>query len=134
MAEKALVDSQLADSQDLLRSLDETVLKPALAAWYYYDDIDDWRFILCGKEIDLFLPGKEALAYKTVGEQLTKLNSGLSVSDIKFLVTKAPLISALGFIIGTGPEDISNIHLSNTTLNGIFLKEAVILRSALRRD
>lgn len=132
MAEKALVDSQLIDSQALLRSLDETVLKPALVAWYYYDDIDDWRLILCGKDIDAFLPGKEALAYKTVAEQLTTLNSGLLVSDVKFLSTKAPLISALGFIIGTGPNDISNAHLSNTTFNGIFIKDAVILRSALR--
>lgn len=131
MVEKALVESQIVDSQRLIKSLDETPLKPALAAWYYYDDIDDWRLILCGKEIDAFLPGKEALAYKTVGEQLNMLNSGLSVSDIKFLVTKAPLISALGFIIGTGPKDISGIHLSNTTFNGVFIKDAVILRSAL---
>lgn len=132
MAEKTLVDSQLADSQALLRSLDETALRPAVAAWYYYEDIDDWRFILCSKELDSFLPGKEALAYKAVGEHLAKLNSGLSVSDIKFLATKAPLISALGFIVGTDPNGITNVHLSNTTLNGIFLKEAVILRSVLK--
>lgn len=131
MAEKALVDSQLVDSQALLRSLDATVLKPGFAAWYYYDDIDDWRFILSSKEIDSFLPGKEALAYKAIGEHLTKLNSGLSVSDIKFLVTKAPLILALGCIFVTEPEGISNIHMSDTTLNGMFLKEVVILRSAL---
>lgn len=131
MAEKTLVDTQLVDSQNLVKALDLGALKPSLAAWYYYDDIEDWRLILCGKDIDSFLPGKEALAYKTVGEQLTKLNSGLSVSDVKFLSTKAPLISALGFIIGTGPKDVSSIYLSNTTFNGIFIKDAVILRSAL---
>jgi hypothetical protein len=132
MAEKTLVDSQVIDSQRLLRALDVSGMMPELVVWYYYDDIDDWRLILCGKNIDGYLPAKEALAYKAVAEQLTKLNCGLSVSDIKFLPTKAPLISALRFIIGTGSLDISSIYMSNTTINGVFLKDVVVLRSALR--
>lgn len=122
----------MIESQQLLRELDEAGIKPELVVWYYYDDIDDWRLILCGKNIDGYLPAKEALAYKLVAEQLAILNSGLAVSDIKFLSTKAPLISALRFIIGTGPSDISSIYMSNTTINGIFLKDVVILRSALQ--
>lgn len=133
MAQKPLVDGSFEASVQLLRELDKGELKPELAAWFYYDDVEDWRLLLCGKKINEYLPGKEALAYKVIAESLGKTNEALTVSDVKFVKTDAPLIVALSFLIGTGPDDASKISMSNNTINGIFIKDMVVLRSAVKR-
>jgi hypothetical protein len=44
--------------------------------------------------------------------------------------TKAPLAQSLRRLVGTGPTGIARAHFTNTTLNGIFIKEMIIMRSA----
>ncbi|PTU49277.1 hypothetical protein DBB42_26290 [Pseudomonas plecoglossicida] len=134
MAEKPLVDGSFEASVQLLQELDKGELKPELVAWFYYDDVEDWRLLLCGKKINEYLPGKEALAYKIVAESIGKTNSALAVSDVKFIKTDAPLVVALSFLIGTGPGDVSKISMSNNTINGMFIKDMVVLRSAVQRQ
>lgn len=134
MAQKPLVNGSFEASVQLLRDLDKSEFKPEMAAWFYYDDVEDWRLLLSGKKINDFLPGKEALAYKVVAESLGRTKAGLAISDVKFIKSDAPLILALSCLIGTGPDDISKISMSNNTINGIFIKDMVVLRSAVKRN
>ncbi|MDH1101126.1 hypothetical protein N5C37_08385 [Pseudomonas mosselii] len=134
MDQKPLVNGSFEASVQLLKELDKTELKPEMAAWFYYDDVEDWRLILSGKKINEFLPGKEALAYKVIAKVLGKTEVGLAISDVKFMKTDAPLIVALSFLIGTGPDDVSKFSMSNNTVNGIFIKDMVVLRSSVKRS
>lgn len=131
MGEKALVEGQVADAIQLVQKLDAEGNPPALAAWYYYDDADEWRLLVAGPTFDALLPKQEPIAYKKLVEAMAGLNlSSLTISDLKLVNTKAPLPQALRFLIGTGPTGISRAHFTNTTFNGIFMKEMIILRSA----
>ena len=38
MGEKTLVESQIADSIELIKHLDASGYQPSLGVWYYYDD------------------------------------------------------------------------------------------------
>ena len=131
MGEKALVEGQVADAIQLVQKLDAEENPPTLAAWYYYDDADEWRLLIAGPTFDALLPKHEHIAYKKLVEAMTGLNlASMTVSDLKLVNTKAPLPQALRFLIGTGPTGISRAHFTNTTLNGIFMKEMIVLRSA----
>ena len=131
MGEKALVESQIADATRLIQKLDADGNSPSLVAWYFYDDVDEWRLLIAGPAFDALLPKQEPVAYRKLVEAMASLSlSSLSVSDLKLVGTASPLPQALRFLIGTGSTGIARAHFSNTTLNGIFMKEMIILRSA----
>ena len=130
MGEKALVESQISDAVLLIQKLDAEGHSPSLAAWYFYDDIDEWRLLIAGPTFDALLPKQEAVAYRTLVEAIASLSlSSLSVSDLKLVRTTSPLPQVLRILIRTSSTGTCRAHFSNTTLNGIFMKEMIILRS-----
>jgi hypothetical protein len=134
MGEKPLVEGLITDSTELLKSLDKLESKPGLAAWYFYEDAGDWRLVIAGEYFDQFLPKQEAIAYQRISEAISKAElRSLSISLIKLIRTDDPLAQAISFLIGTPPDGVMQASFTDTTLNGIFIKEMLILRSALRR-
>jgi hypothetical protein len=131
MAETALVEGLLEDSIELVKELDEGQYKPSKVIWYYYDDVDSWRLIIVNNEMDKLLPKQEPIAYKVIAEAINKKDlSSLSISEVKLMKSDDPLIATLGFLIRTGPDEIVKTNFSDTTINRMFLKDMVILRSA----
>jgi hypothetical protein len=131
MGEKTLVESKIPDAIRLVEKLDIDGNSPSLVVWYFYDDVDEWRLLIAGSTFDALLPKQEPIAYKKIIEAIASLSlSSLSVSDLKLLSTNSPLPQALRLIIRTDPKGISQAHFMDTTLNGIFMKEFFILRSA----
>ena len=130
MDQKALVESQIADAILLIKKLDGDGNSPSLVAWYFYDDVDEWRLIIAGPVFDALLPKQEPVAYRKLVEAMGSLSlSSLSFSNLKLVSTNSPLPQALRFLIRTVPTGIARLQFSNTTLNGIFIKEMIILRS-----
>ncbi|MDG6773421.1 hypothetical protein QCB45_03675 [Thiomicrorhabdus sp. ZW0627] len=131
MAETALVESIVEDSIELIKELDNGVYKPSKVIWYYYDDVNSWRLIIVNNEIDKLLPKEEPRAYKVIAEAINKRNlSSLSISEIKLMKSDNPLIETLNFLVKTGPDGFIKATFTDTTINGIFIKDMVILRSA----
>jgi hypothetical protein len=131
MGEKALVDGLVDEAIALVKKLDETGTPLAFAGWYYYVDADEWRLLLASTALDALLPKQEAVAYRKVIEALSAISpAALSVSDLKIIPTSYPLLQALKLVVGTEPQGIARFHLSDNTINGVFIKEVVILRSA----
>lgn len=131
MDKSSLVEAKIDAAAELVRQLDAAGLPPKFAAWYFYDDANEWRFLLASPAIDPFLPKQEPLAYRKVVDILSKVpNSSLSVSDLKLLSTGDRLPTSLRMLIGTGPNTIGRIDCQDNMLNGIFVKHVVILRSA----
>lgn len=132
MVKKALVETKLEDVRSLVEVLDKSDLKPELVAWYYYDDLDDWRLVLAGVNVDNYLSGKEAIAYKKIAEIIRDNDlSKIELADIKFVRRDNPLIKALGFLVRTTDDEFSCTGFSATTFNGVFIKEVILLRSAM---
>ncbi len=131
MGETALVEGKVADTIQLIQKLDASGNSPTMAIWYFYDDADEWRLLIAGPTFDALLPKQEAVAYRRLVEAMSSLSlSSLSISDLKLLETKAPLAQSLRRLVGTGSAGIVRAHFTNTTLNGIFIKEMIIMRSA----
>lgn len=131
MAEAAMVEGLIEDSIELIKKLDEGNYKPSKVIWYYYDDVDSWRLIISGDKFDKLLPKQEPHAYKIIAEAVNAKNlSSLSISEVKLMKGDDPLLGTLGFLVGTGPDNIIRANFSDTTLNGIFIKDMIIMRSA----
>ena len=131
MAATALVEAQISDAVLLVKKLDARGDPPALAAWYLYDDTDEWRLVVAGPTFDAVLLKQEPIAYRKIVEALAELgSSSISVSDVKLVSSKSPLPNAIRMMIGTGPTGITRAHCVANTINGIFIKEMYVLRSA----
>lgn len=131
MAETTLVEGLIKDAIQLILQLDVGKYKPNKVVWYYYEDVDTWRLIIVSHEFDKMLPKEEPLAYKIIAEAINKADlSSLSISEVKLLKNDDPLMGTLGFLIKTGDNNIMQANFSNTTINGIFIKDMIILRSA----
>lgn len=131
MGEKTLVESLVTDAIDLVQKLDKRDTPPTFAAWYYYDDADEWRLLVASPALDALLPKQEAVAYRKVIEALTDSSSTtVGISDLKLVTTNYPLLQALKFLVKTEPKGIARIRCKDCMMNGIFIKDVVILRSA----
>jgi len=101
--------------------------------WYFYEDADEWRLLIAGPELDKLLPKNEALAYQKISEAISSSDlQSLSISLIKIVETKSALPKSIGFLVGTPADGIIQAIFTDTTINGIFIKEMVILRSAAK--
>jgi len=131
MGEEALVESQIADSVSLVRTLDDLGNKPVAVVWHYFPDADEWRLLIAGPAFDALLPSQEARAYQRIAEALSKAQvSSLSIGEIKIVRTDYPLLNATRFLMRTGPDAIVRGHFRDNSINGIFIKEMLVLRSA----
>lgn len=131
MGEKTLVESQITDSNELIKQLDSSGYQSSFAVWYYYGDADEWRFLIAGKKLDQYLPKQEPLAYQVIAEAINNKNlSSINLSEVKVIRSDEPLTQTVKFLVRTEPTGIARAHFVDTTINGVFVKEMIILRSA----
>jgi hypothetical protein len=131
MGEETLVDSQISDSILLVKRLENQGDKPSAIVWYYFPDAGEWRLLLAGKSFDALLPREEAQAYQRVAEALNRSQvRSLTIGEIKLVPTDYPLLKAMRFLIATPPDAIVRAHFKDNSVNGIFIKEMVVLRSS----
>jgi hypothetical protein len=131
MGEKTLVESQITDSIALIEQLDSSEYLPSLAVWYYYDDVDEWRLIIAGQKFDEYLPKQEPKIYRVIAEAINEKElSSINISQVKIMKSDEPLAKTMKLLVGTDPKGITKTHFVDTTINAIFIKEMIVLRSA----
>lgn len=133
MGEEALVEDQIRDANKLIEVLDADGASPSLAAWHYDDDAVAWRLVLAGPFFDKLLreKGGQSLAYLKVVEAFAKTSpSALSIADVKLVDSQAKLPKTIGTFITTPSKGFVRAHFTNNFVNGIFLKDILLLRSA----
>jgi hypothetical protein len=131
MGEETLVESQISDSISLVKSLEAQGDKPSAIAWYYFSDAGEWRLLLAGQSFDALLPREESRAYQKVAEALNRSQvKSLTIGETEVVPTEYPLLKAMRSLIGTHPDAIVRAHFKDNSINGIFIKEMLVLRSS----
>ena len=131
MVEETLVESQIADSIVLVTGLEDQGDKPSVVVWYYFPDAQEWRLLIGGPTFDALLPNQESLAYQKIVEALNKADvQTLNIGEVKVVRTDMPLIRALKLLIGTRSDAIVRAHFKDNSVDRIFIKEMLVLRSS----
>lgn len=121
----------MADAIELVKRLDAADCQPSLAAWYLYDDAGQWRLLLAGAAFDALLPKEEAAAYRKIAEILSQTKaSSLSAADVKLVSSQSALPQTIRFLISTPKDGIVHARFTSNFVNGIFIKDMLVLRSA----
>jgi hypothetical protein len=131
MAEEALVESRVRDSADLVSALDAQGDAPTVALWYYYSDSELWRVLIAGPTFDPLLPRDESQAYRKIAAAIQRCSlDSLTIADVKPVRTDDPILQAARFMMRTPGSAIVRAYFQNNTINGLFIKEMIVLRAA----
>jgi len=131
MDQETLVEERISDAVALVKALEELGDKPSAAVWYYFADARQWRLLLAGEAFDALLPKGEAQAYLKIAAGLRKSGvSTLSIGEVKVVRTDDPLLKAGRILLRTGPDALVRAHFRDNSINGIFIKDMLVLRSA----
>jgi hypothetical protein len=131
MDQSALVETQLTDAHALIRQLDAENKAPTFAAWYFYTDADAWKLLIAGPYFNQLIPAQEPLAYSKIAEALNRISpASISVSDIKIVHTDSQLAYTMKFLVRTRPNDILRMPFTDTFVQGQFVHNMILIRSA----
>ena len=131
MAEDALVESLVADSLKLVEALDGQDNTPSNVLWYFFPDAEQWCLLVAGQTFDRLLPRDGAKAYQVLARSIAaaKLNS-LTIADVKLVRTDDAVLVGTKSAIKTPPDRVVRAHFRESTFNGVYVKEMVVLRAA----
>jgi hypothetical protein len=129
MAKETLLDSDIAAGANFIEALDKDGEMINAALWFYYPDLSQWKLLLASSK---FEGGSLTGSYTKLSQVLSsqdKISTNISISDIKILQNKDPLMKLLKGIARTG-KGLNQIRMKANVMNGIYVEDALIYRNA----
>lgn len=108
----------------VLERLDRSQV-PVDAAFWFLDDDDQWKLYL---HTPLIERKSRTQAYKAIQKALSGLTDLVAVQDLNLLREDDPLLRTMRQMISTGGQGISSIRLTQNTVNGQFIRDALAYR------
>jgi hypothetical protein len=141
-----LVDKDIQDGKKLVKALDKSILSVLTgssagkgvegmdksmfdvvgALWFYFADFGEWRLLLVSPLTDVIGPSCFYALIQFVLKDMPR-NFGISLSRISVLSPKDNLIRLLRTVIHTD-RGISTIRFTRSTIDGVFIEDALIYR------
>ena len=134
MTENTVVKEQLTEEMieagaQLTQKLDELGMPIAIAMWFFMPDINEWRLLFASPKLSTEGPREvyEQIeeARRTLGAQAERV----PLSAIGLMDTNHQLVQLLQTALHTGPG-VSRVRFSKNVVNGHFIDDALIYRSA----
>ena len=126
MDKEILVDRDIEDGKKLIESLDRSLFQLKSALWFYFTESEEWRLLLASPLIDVAGPRS---CYNIIQSVIADMpqDFGISLERISVISPRDRLIQLLSIAIRTG-GGLSTIRFTDMTINGVFIKNALIYR------
>jgi hypothetical protein len=127
MAEKTLVEVDLAKSERIVSALEKAGVRVALALWVVFPEYDDWRFVLASRDLDSLNLGD---AYLRVNSILK--SAGITVWEtptIFIMRTADPFVRSLRKVFGKA-KSVEGMRLGGQTWGDRYLEDAFAYKIA----
>ncbi len=126
MVKEILVNEYIEEAINLINTLDNNNIKVDSALWYYFEEAEEWRFIIATPIVD-----EKGLfeAYKIIGDIIKKNNIFYytPLNKLTLMSPSDPLIKLLKHGVKTGPK-LAKIRFQNNFINNVFIEDALIYR------
>jgi hypothetical protein len=131
MDQEVLVEQKEQEGRRLIEALDAANLGPSAAFWFYQPDVSQWRLMVTGPGLDAGAkdPTEPYRKIANVLNNLVPTASALSISDLKVIGQRDPLLAVMGGIVRTG-KGLTSIRMQNNAVNGIHIADALVYRMA----
>jgi hypothetical protein len=126
MDTNALVETAQQGGRELITRLNASGFPITSAFWWLTPLNKEWQLVIASPEV---LPGQLRAAYAKVDSALSALTPKppFGLNDVVLVPPNEPLVEAIrrGFRAGPG----SLWHISNTTVNNVFIESAYLYQS-----
>ncbi len=135
MAKELLVKDYLSpqmikSGENLIKKLDKKQAQVKSALWFFMPEERVWTFLIASPLVDLEGPKK---FYKKIIEANRSSKTSeriISINNVSVTSPSEPLIQIINLISITGSESIQSVRFTGGTINGFFIEDCYIYRSA----
>ena len=126
MGATTLVSEDIAAGHHLIEALDTAGFPVKAAFWLYDSDVDKWTLWVGTPRA----AGDLQKAYMRVGEILSAATDrkALDLPQIRLVPPDDPTVRAMGSLINV--KGISDIRLRTNVVDGIYIEDALVYRTA----
>jgi hypothetical protein len=134
MVENAVVKEQLTSAMvdagaALTAKLDEFGVPVTTALWLFVPDLNEWRLFFASPEVSTKGPRDVYQKIRSAVEQLGANGTSVPLAVIGLLEPEADLVQLLRIAVRAG-TGVSRIRFSKNVINGHFIDDALIYRTA----
>jgi hypothetical protein len=130
MVNETLTNEMITAGAELTNRMDNFGMEVRASLWVYISDGNGWHLMIATPQVNSQGPKK---VYRRIQSIIAKMaNDGykIGVSDVMVVGPDYYLVRLLRNAVGTGVRDVSGIRFSRNTINGVFIEDAYIYRSA----
>lgn len=124
MAEDVLVSVNVERGEALVRALDDAGFPVLAALWLYYPDIDTWKLVLATPHAAS--PQKAYTEIRHIAHR-AQIDAP-DLAQIKLVLPTDATVSTLSQVIRI--EGIGRVRFSKNMINGIYVEDAFLYRTA----
>jgi hypothetical protein len=125
MDKTALVAADLTTGTEIVQALDRSALSISVALWLYFEEYEDWRFVLASRRLD---ESERAKAYGLVHDALSAAGIALErTPPLHILKLTDPFIRALRRIFSK-TKSVEGMRLGGQTIGDRFVESAIVYR------
>lgn len=132
MGKTTLVDADILAGGALIDALDRSGFVVTSALWYFDADRGEWTLLLATPIVDRLGP---KTAYRRLRETLDSTRGDVTADriapdDIAIVSPSSQIIRAVRHGVTTGPREITDIQVSRTVFDRVFIEDAHVYRAA----
>jgi hypothetical protein len=132
VVEGPLVDSHIAAGKRFITLLDEAKLAPSAAFWLHEPEWGKWRLVVVYPETALKGSRQTYLKLHPIFQGHVEDLQPLKFDDITALSPDDPRAKAVSSLVRV--EGMGGVRLTSNMVNGVFIDDAYVYRSATRRN
>lgn len=129
VVKEILTKEMIEAGAKLTRHLDQAHLVVSASLWLYIPESNIWRLMIASPEVTTYGPRRVYQKIQSVLSQILGEELDIGLKDISVVENDNPLIVLLRTAVRTD-GGISGIRFSKNSINGYFIEDAYIYRTA----
>jgi hypothetical protein len=127
MGTAALVEAEISAGQELLKLLDAKRFAVQSAAWIYFPEQEEWKFLIATPKAESDLQ-RAYLELITILRTDPVLERTLDLSRLRIVRESDPILNALSQLFHV--DEHATLRSAHNAINGIYIDDALIYRLA----
>ena len=129
MFKKELVVKDTADGRRLIQALDAAGIQIMTAFWWFDREIERWKLVISSPKL---AETYSTAAYGLIQRVMMGMHPapGIRLDEIILEDPRSALVDSIRHVVKTGPDDLSEIRISASTIGDLWVEDARVYRAA----
>ena len=129
MFKKELVVKDIADGRRLIQALDVAGIQITTAFWWFDREIERWKLVISSPKL---AETYSTAAYGLIQRVMMGMRpaTDIRLDEIVLEDSQSAIVDSIRHVVKTGPDDLSEIRISSSTIGDLWVEDARVYRAA----